>query len=72
MYKDDIIAEVWRNRDSYAERHHHSLAEMVADLQERQKRTECKLVDRRNRTKASSCQGKPETLGFHVNRDEIG
>ena len=32
MYKDEIIAEVWRNCDSYAEKHHHSLAEMVADL----------------------------------------
>ncbi len=45
MYKDEIIAEVWRNRDSYAEKHHHSLAEMVADLQVRQKRTECKLQE---------------------------
>ena len=53
MYKDEIIAEVWRNRDSYAEKHHHNLAEMVADLQVRQKRAECKLVDRRDRTKAS-------------------
>lgn len=54
MYKDEIIAEVWRNRDAYAEKHHHSLAEMVADLQVRQKKTECKVVDRRDRTKASS------------------
>ena len=54
MYKDEIIAEIWRNRDSYAKKHHHSLAEMVADLQARQKRPDCKLVDRRNRTKASS------------------
>jgi hypothetical protein len=54
MYKDEIIAEVWRNRDAYTEKHHHSLSEMVADLQARQKRPECKLVDRRDRTKASS------------------
>ena len=54
MYSDEIIAEVWRNRDSYAEEHHHSLAEMVADLQARQKRPGCILVDRRDRTKASS------------------
>ena len=54
MYKDEIIAEVWRNRDSYVEDHHHSLAEIVTDLQLRQKRLECKLVDRRDRTKASS------------------
>ena len=54
MYKDEIIAEVWRNRDSYAEKHHHDLAEILADLQVRQKRRECKLADRRDRTKASS------------------
>jgi len=54
MYKDEIIAEVWRNRDSYAEKHHHSLAEIVADLKARQKRRGCKLVDRKDRTKASS------------------
>ena len=50
MYKDEIIAEVWRNRDSYAAKHHHNLAEMVADLQARQRRPECRLVDRRDRT----------------------
>jgi len=54
MYKDEIIAEVWRNRDSYTAEHHHSLAEMVADLQVRQRRSGCKLVDRRDRTSASS------------------
>jgi hypothetical protein len=54
MYKDEIIAEVWRNRDAYAERHHYSLAEIVADLQVRQKKKDCKLVDRRDQTKASN------------------
>jgi len=46
-YSDEIIAEVWRNRDAYAARYHYSLDEMVADLRERQKRPGCKLVDRR-------------------------
>lgn len=57
MYKDEIIAEVWRNRDAYAEKHHHSLAEIVADLQARQKITERKLVDRRARTKGGAPAG---------------
>ncbi len=52
MYKDEIIAEVWRNRDVYAEKYKHSLADMVADLEARQKRPGCPLVDRRDRTKA--------------------
>ena len=54
MHKDEIITEVWRNRDNYAEKHHHNIAEIVADLQMRQKKRECDLVDRRDRTKASS------------------
>jgi hypothetical protein len=49
MYKDEIIAEVWRNRDAYAEKHHHNLDEMVKDLQKRQKTSRLKLVDRRKR-----------------------
>ncbi len=48
MYQDEVLTEVWRNRDAYAALHHHSLAEMVADLRARQNRRECKLVDRRD------------------------
>jgi len=48
MYRDEIIAEVWRNRDAYTARHHYSLDEMLADLRERQKRPGCRLVDRRD------------------------
>ncbi|WP_295447390.1 hypothetical protein [uncultured Thiodictyon sp.] len=51
MYQDEIIAEVWRNRDAYAARHHHSLAEMVSDLRARQGRPDCKLVDRRDQVR---------------------
>ena len=47
MVSDEIIIEVWRNRDAYAARHHDSLDEMVADLRESQKQSGCKLVDRR-------------------------
>ena len=49
MRKDEIIAEVWRNRDADAEKHHHNLDEMVKDLQRRQKKSRLKLVDRRKR-----------------------
>jgi hypothetical protein len=49
MYKDEIIAEVWRIRDAYVEKHHHNLDEMVRDLQERQKTRGSKMVDRRKR-----------------------
>jgi len=54
MYKDEIIAEVWRNRDAYAEKHHHNLDEMVKDLQRRQKTSRLKMVDRRKRRRKRS------------------
>lgn len=51
MYRDEIIEEVWNNRDAYTSSHHHNLTEMVAELKSRQLRPGCKLVDRRNQTK---------------------
>jgi len=53
-YQDEIIAEVWKNREAYAARHHHNLHEIVADLQERQKTPFSRLVDRRQRTKPAT------------------
>ena len=47
MYSDEIIAEVWRNRDNYVEEHHHSLEEIGADLQRRQEKHRERLIDRR-------------------------
>ena len=55
-YQDEIITEVWQNRDAYAARHHHNLREIVADLQKRQQRPFTLLVDRRHRTTASNVQ----------------
>ena len=47
MYSDEILREVWRNRDDYVEKHHHSLKEIVADMLSRQKDPNSKIVDRR-------------------------
>lgn len=47
MVKDEIIAEVWRNRDAYAEAHHHNLDEIVADLRRREGKHPERVVDRR-------------------------
>jgi len=47
MYRDKIISEVWRNRDTYAAEHDHDLSKIVADLQQRQRRRHVKTVDRR-------------------------
>ena len=57
MYKDDIIAEVWRNRDAYARKHNYSLDEMVADLRKREQSHPNQLVDRSaHRTTAPNVQ----------------
>jgi len=48
-YEDEIIAEVWKNRDEYAARHNNDLRQIVADLQKRQEKPLSKLVDRRHR-----------------------
>ena len=47
MYRDEILAEVWRNRDAYVEEHHHSLEEIVSDLRHRQEQHSERIIDRR-------------------------
>jgi len=54
MYEDEIISEVWKTRELYAERHHHNLREIVADLQARQKKPFSRLVDKRQQRAAST------------------
>ena len=54
MYRDDIIAEVWRNRDAYARSHHNNLDEIVADLRKRQQLHPERVVDRRAHRKTQS------------------
>ena len=53
-YQDEIIMEVWKNREAYAARHHHDLREILADLQKRQQQPFSHLVDRRLRVAASN------------------
>ena len=47
MYKDEIIAEVWRNRDAYTEGHRHDLDAIVADLRKRELQHPQRVIDRR-------------------------
>ena len=46
MYQDEIIAELWRNREAYAAQHDHDLKKIVADLRRRQQERPSKVVDR--------------------------
>lgn len=54
MYQDEIITEVWQNRDAYAKRHHNNLDEIIADLSKRQKSHRAKVVDRRPHRRTGS------------------
>ncbi len=47
MYSDEIISEVWRNRDACVEMHRHDLGKIISDLKKRQKKPHFKIVDRR-------------------------
>ena len=47
MMKNDIIEEVWRNRDEFAKRHNYNLDDMVAELQKSEENPFSRLVDRR-------------------------
>ena len=49
MAKDEIIAEVWRNRDAFVLAHHHNMNEIVDDLRKREKEHPLRVVDRRAR-----------------------
>lgn len=51
MYRDEIIEEVWKNRDEYAETKHHDLNEILKDLQARQSSSTHRVIDRRHLTK---------------------
>lgn len=51
MHRDEIMEEVWRNRDAYVARHHHNLQEILKDLLKRQERPHSVVVDRRKRKK---------------------
>ena len=54
MYNDEIIAEVWRNRDAYTEAHHHDLNAIVADLRKREQQHPQRVIDRRARRTTES------------------
>ncbi len=49
MRKNEILEEVWRNRDEFAREHNYDLDAIVAALQEMEKRPLSKVVDRRQK-----------------------
>ena len=60
MYKDEIIAEVWHNRDEYSKKHHYNLDEIVADLLIREQTHPDRVIQMTpNRTIASTLKNAP-------------
>jgi len=49
MRKNEILEEVWRNRDEFAREHNYDLDAMVAALQEMEKHPLSKVVDLRRK-----------------------
>jgi hypothetical protein len=49
MRKNEILEEVWRNRDEFAREHDYDLDAMVAALQEMEKHPLSKVVDLRRK-----------------------
>lgn len=47
MQRDEIIVEVWRNREAYSRAHHNNLNDMVADLRRRERAHPERVVDLR-------------------------
>lgn len=48
--KNEILEEVWRNRDAFARKYGYDLDAMVSALQEMERDHPDKVVDRRDRT----------------------
>ncbi len=48
--KNEILQEVWHNRDEFAKEHNYDIDAMVAALQEMEKHPLTRTVDRRNQT----------------------
>lgn len=51
MVENEILREVWRNRDAFAKRHRYNLDAMVEELRQMERRSSNKLVDRSAKAK---------------------
>jgi hypothetical protein len=47
--KNEILLDVWHNRDEFAKRHNYDLDKMVETLQEMERTSQNPLVDRRKK-----------------------
>ena len=52
--KNEILQEIWRNRDEFAKEHNYDLDAMVAALQEMEKHPLTRTVDRRKQASSKT------------------
>ena len=62
--KNEILEEVWRNRDEFAKEHNYDIDAMVATLQEMEKQNPNQIIDRRSQhsKESSGHKQKPDKL----------
>jgi hypothetical protein len=61
--KNEILQEVWRNRDEFAREHNYDIDAMVATLREMEKQPLTRTVDRRNQTSVEPSGHKQKNTG---------
>ncbi len=52
--KNEIMQEIWHNRDEFAKEHNYNLDEKIAALQEMEKHPLTRIVDRRIRNSSKT------------------
>jgi hypothetical protein len=57
MYSNEIISEVWRNRDAYVEEQQYDRTRIITDLKRRQEKQRHCMIDRRISIKKHSAYG---------------
>ena len=61
--KNEIMQEVWRNRDEFAKEHNYNLNDMVTALQEMEKHPLTRMVDRRIQSSSKTAKSVQEKSG---------
>ena len=61
--KNEILQEIWRNRDEFAREYNHDLNAMVAALQEMEKHSLTRTVDRRQQKSTAPTDPKEKKPG---------
>ena len=59
---NEIMQEIWHNRDEFAKEHNYNLDDMVAALQEMEKQPLTRMVDRRIQITPKTVKSNPDKI----------